>query len=147
MNRNCHILLVEDNEGDIILTLEAFKDVKMINSIDVVRDGECALRYLAKQSEYSNAITPDLILLDINLPKLDGIEVLQNIKEDPKLSLIPVIVLTTSNDKRDILDSYKAHANCFITKPVNYSNFTEVIKTLKEFWINIAQLPKINFSV
>lgn len=141
MISNSHILLVEDNEGDIILTLEAFKEAKIINSIDVVRDGELALRYLAKESEYKNVETPDLILLDINLPKIDGIEVLKAIKSDPELSLIPVIILTTSEDEKDILKSYKSHANCYITKPVNYNNFMAVIKSLKDFWINIVQLP------
>lgn len=141
MISNSHILLVEDNEGDIILTLEAFKEAKIINSIDVVRDGELALRYLAKESEFKNVETPDLILLDINLPKIDGIDVLNAIKNDPELSLIPVIILTTSDDERDILKSYQARANCYITKPVNYNNFMDVIKTLKDFWINIVKLP------
>ena len=143
MIRNSHILLVEDNEGDIILTLEAFKEAKIINSIDVVRDGELALRYLAKENEYSKVDTPDLILLDINLPKIDGIEVLNAVKKDPKLCLIPVIILTTSDDEKDILKSYKASANCYITKPVNYNNFMDVIQTLKDFWINIVKLPNV----
>ena len=143
MISNSHILLVEDNEGDIILTLEAFKEAKIINSIDVVRDGELALRYLAKESEFKNVETPDLILLDINLPKIDGIDVLNAIKNDSGLSLIPVIILTTSDDERDILKSYQARANCYITKPVNYNNFMDVIKTLKDFWINIVKLPNV----
>ena len=143
MISNSHILLVEDNEGDVILTLEAFKEAKIINSIDVVRDGELALRYLAKESEFKNVETPDLILLDINLPKIDGIDVLNAIKNDSGLSLIPVIILTTSDDERDVLKSYQARANCYITKPVNYNNFMDVIKTLKDFWINIVKLPNV----
>ncbi len=140
---NSNILLVEDNEGDIILTLEAFKEAKIINSIDVVRDGELALRFLAKEGEFKDVETPDLILLDINLPKIDGLEVLTSIKNDPKLSIIPVIILTTSDDERDILKSYQARANCYITKPVSYNSFMDVIKTLNDFWIRIVKLPNM----
>ncbi|MEO5990337.1 MAG: response regulator [Ferruginibacter sp.] len=135
--------MVEDNEGDIILTLEAFKEAKIINSIDVVTDGELALMYLAKEGKYIDVETPDIILLDINLPKIDGLEVLKSIKNDPKLSLIPVIILTTSDDDKDILKSYQAHANCYITKPVSYNSFIDVIKTLNDFWIKIVKLPNV----
>ena len=128
MISNSHILLVEDNEGDIILTLEAFKEAKIINSIDVVRDGELALRYLAKESEFKNVETPDLILLDINLPKIDGIDVLNAIKNDSGLGLIPVIILTTSDDERDILKSYQARANCYITKPVKIDQLLSLMR-------------------
>ncbi|MEO6683296.1 MAG: response regulator [Ginsengibacter sp.] len=142
MINSTRILLVEDNEGDILLTLEAFKQAKIANPVEVVKDGEEALRYLAKEGEYIDAQTPDLILLDINLPKVDGLEVLSFIKNDEKLRIIPVVMLTTSDAEIDILQSYQEHANCYITKPVNFNNFMEVIQTIKDFWINIVQLPK-----
>ncbi|MEO6705766.1 MAG: response regulator [Ginsengibacter sp.] len=145
MKKEVHILLVEDNDGDILLTLEALKQANINNKVDVVKDGDKALKYLYKEGQYKNAITPDLILLDINLPKVDGIEVLNHIKNDEKLMIIPVVMLTTSDSERDILKSYKNHANCYITKPVNFSNFMEVIKTIKDFWISIVQLP-INYK-
>lgn len=141
MKKEIHILLVEDNEGDILLTLEALKQAKINNVIDVVTDGEKALKYFYKEGEFKDAKTPDLILLDINLPKVDGIEVLNHIKNDQKLMVIPVVMLTTSDSEKDILRSYQHHANCYITKPVNFSNFMEVIQTIKDFWINIVQLP------
>lgn len=141
MKKEVHILLVEDNEGDILLTLEALKQARISNVIDVVKDGDKALKYLYKEGEFKDSATPDLILLDINLPKIDGIEVLNHIKKDEKLMVIPVVMLTTSDSEKDILKSYQNHANCYITKPVNFSNFMEVIQTIKDFWINIVQLP------
>ena len=138
------ILLVEDNEGDIFLTLEALKEAKIHNDIHVVKDGDVALRYMRKQGEYSEAETPDLILLDINLPKMDGIEVLDELKKDDVLKVIPVVMLTTSDSEKDILMAYQSHANCYITKPVNFENFIEVVQSIKHFWINIVRLPKIN---
>jgi len=143
MKKEISILLVEDNEGDIILTLEALKEAKIYNEINVVRDGDAALQYLNKEGEYQDAETPDLILLDINLPKMDGIEVLAKIKSNEGLMVIPVVMLTTSDSEKDIFQSYQSHANCYITKPVNFENFMEVIQTIKDFWINIVQLPKI----
>lgn len=140
--KEVNILLVEDNQGDIILTLEALKAAKSMNKINVVKDGEEALRYLRKQGLYTDAETPDLILLDINLPKLDGKEVLAEIKNDKELMIIPVVMLTTSNSDKDILESYQAHANCYITKPGDFQNFMEVILKIKDFWISIVQLPK-----
>jgi len=143
MKKEIRILLVEDNEGDIILTLEALKEARIGNMIDVVRDGDEALRFLGKEGDFENQETPDLILLDINLPKVDGIEVLTIIKKDEHLKIIPVVMLTTSDSEKDIMESYQCHANCYITKPVNFVNFMEVIQAIKDFWINIVQLPKI----
>lgn len=136
------IFLVEDNEGDIILTLEALKEAKVLNNVQVVKDGEAALKYLRKEGVYKDAATPDLILLDINLPRVDGITVLTEIKNDPVLSSIPVIMLTTSNAEKDIQQSYQQHANCYITKPVEYPKFMEVVLKIKDFWISIVKLPK-----
>ena len=137
-----HILLVEDNEGDIVLTLEALKEAKVSNGINVVRDGEEALQYLKKTGSFTEAKTPDLILLDINLPKIDGKEVLAEIKKDEVLKIIPVVMLTTSDSEKDIIESYNNYANCYITKPVDFQKFIEVIHTIKDFWISIVQLPK-----
>jgi two-component system, chemotaxis family, response regulator Rcp1 len=131
------ILLVEDNEGDIILTKEALKEAKIKNEISVAMDGEQALQLLK-----SGAPLPDLILLDINLPKVTGLEVLTAIKSDDQLKMIPVIMLTTSSAERDVVHSYANHANCFITKPVDLPRFMEVIKTIEDFWISIVKLPQ-----
>ncbi|HXR83983.1 MAG TPA: response regulator [Hanamia sp.] len=144
MKHEINILLVEDNEGDILLTLEALNEAKIHNAINVVKDGDAALQYIKKEGEYVNVETPDLILLDINLPKMDGIEVLAKIKNDELLRVIPVVMLTTSDSEKDIFQAYQSHANCYITKPVNYANFMEVIQTIKDFWISIVKLPRIN---
>jgi two-component system, chemotaxis family, response regulator Rcp1 len=144
MRKEIKILLVEDNDGDIFLTLEALKEARIHNEIDVVKDGEKALQYLNKENEFANAETPDLILLDINLPKVDGKEVLARIKSDDILKVIPVVMLTTSDSERDIMDSYQNHANCYITKPVDFQKFIDVVQTVKNFWINIVQLPTGN---
>ena len=142
MTQEIRILLVEDNKGDVILTLKALKKAHVHNEIDVVRDGEEALQFLHKQGKYQDAETPGLVLLDINLPKIDGVEVLAEIKNHEHLRVIPVVMLTTSDSEKDIMQSYYHYANCFITKPVNFSKFMEVIETIKEFWISIVQLPK-----
>ena len=142
MNRAINILLVEDNEGDIILTLEAFKEARIHNNVDVVKDGEKAIQYLRKEGQYIHSYTPDLILLDINLPRLDGKEVLAYIKNDDVLKSIPVVMLTTSDSEKDIMDSYLRHANCYITKPVGFEHFMQVVLTIKDFWISIVRLPK-----
>ena len=131
------ILLVEDNEGDIILTQEALRDGKIKNNIILARDGVEALAVLD-----SGESLPDLILLDINLPKLNGLEVLTAIKTDPRLKTIPVIMLSTSDEQNDILTSYNNYANCFITKPVDFNRFIDVVRTIETFWISIVKLPK-----
>ena len=136
------ILLVEDNEGDIILTLEALKENKVSNEIKVVRDGFQALQFLNKEGKYMSESTPDLILLDINLPKVDGKEVLSYIKNNEDFKSIPVVMLTTSTSEKDILDSYKAYANCYIAKPVDLGKFMDVVKSIENFWVTIVQLPK-----
>lgn len=137
-----HILLVEDNEGDIVLTMEALHQAKLRNKISVVRDGEEALDFLYKRGRFSNEPTPQLILLDINLPKMNGKEVLAIIKNDQDLKKIAVVILTTSSSENDILDAYNNYANCYITKPVDLDKFIDVIHTIEGFWISIVQLPK-----
>jgi CheY-like chemotaxis protein len=135
------ILLVEDNEGDIVLTLEALKRGKLKNTVQIARDGQMALDMLMKETPYESSTTPDLILLDINLPKLDGIEVLAQIKSHVFLKRIPVIMLTTSAAEADILRSYNNYANCYITKPISLASFMEVVSTIEEFWVSLVQLP------
>ena len=142
MTELIHILLVEDNEGDILLTTEALKDARIGNSISITRDGWEAIQYLEKEDGYSQAITPDLILLDINLPKLNGQEVLKRIKTNDRFKHIPVIVLTTSSAAQDITSSYQNHANSYITKPVEAEDFMQIILSIEKFWINIVKLPK-----
>lgn len=141
MPRKFNILLIEDNEGDVILTLEALKEQHADEHVSVISDGLEALQFLRQEGRYADAAIPDLILLDINLPKVDGKEVLASIKSDEKLKMIPVIMLTSSAAKKDIIDSYNMHANCFVTKPVNLHAFTEVIRSIEDFWLKTAQLP------
>jgi CheY-like chemotaxis protein len=135
------ILLVEDNPGDVRLIREALKEGKVRNTLHVVYDGVEAITFLRKQGEYSGVLRPDLILLDLNLPKKDGREVLAEIKEDENLKRIPVVVLTTSQSEIDILKSYNLHANCYITKPVDLGQFLEVVKSIEDFWLTIVKLP------
>jgi two-component system, chemotaxis family, response regulator Rcp1 len=137
-----NILLVEDNPGDIRLTKEVLKEGKIKNKLSVVTDGEEALLFLKKAGQYKDVFTPDIILLDLNLPKKDGREVLSQIKEDPVLKLIPVIVLTTSDAEQDIMNMYAHHANCYITKPVDFNQFINVIRSIENFWLTIVKLPK-----
>ncbi len=139
--QDLEILLVEDNEGDIRLTIEAFKEAKIRNLIKVVRDGEEALRYLRREGKFSEVQLPDIILLDINLPKIDGKEVLNAIKNDAVLRVIPVIMLTTSSAESDIQESYANHANCYVLKPVDLNKFMDVIRSIEEYWISIVKLP------
>jgi two-component system, chemotaxis family, response regulator Rcp1 len=139
--KDIHILLVEDNEGDIILTQEALTDAKIKNKVSVARDGEEAINNLNKAADEGGTELPDLILLDINLPKIDGKEVLQHIKGSHALKKIPVVMLTTSSSELDIVDAYNHHANCFITKPVDLNKFFEVVKMIEDFWITIVRLP------
>lgn len=135
------ILLVEDNPGDVRLTREALKDGKVNNPLDAVKDGVEALAYLRQEGPYAGKALPDLILLDLNLPRMDGREVLAAIKTDPKLMNIPVVVLTTSEAEQDIVRSYHLHANCFITKPVNFEQFSAVVKAIDNFWLSVVTLP------
>lgn len=140
--RAVDILLVEDNPGDVRLTIEVLKDAKLCNNIHVVGDGEEALLFLRRQGKYENAARPDLILLDLNLPRKDGREVLKDIKADESLKNIPVVVLTTSNAEQDILRSYALHANCYITKPVDLDQFAKVVSAIEDFWFSIVKLPE-----
>lgn len=139
--RAINILLVEDNPGDIRLTQEAFKDGRIRNELNVVMDGEEAIFYLKKVGKYSSVKTPDIILLDLNLPKKDGREVLAEIKADPELMRIPVIILTTSSAQSDIINTYSNHANCYIMKPVDFNQFMDVVRTIETFWLSIVKLP------
>ncbi len=139
--RPVDILLVEDNPGDVRLTKEALKDAKVLNEIFVARDGVEALEFLHRKGRFSKVPLPDLILLDLNLPKKDGREVLAEIKEDPILKHIPVVVLTTSKADEDIVKTYNLHANAYITKPVDLARFAEIIHVLNEFWFTIVKLP------
>lgn len=135
------ILLVEDNPGDVRLTLEALKEARVYNKINTVPDGVEAIRYLRRVDEYAQVTRPDLILLDLNLPRKDGREVLAEIKADPDLKRIPVVVLTTSNAEEDILRTYSLHANCFISKPVDLNQFMKVVQSIQDFWLTIVKLP------
>jgi CheY-like chemotaxis protein len=135
------ILLVEDNPGDVELTREALENSKVLNKLWVAEDGEAALAFLRREGKYADAARPDLILLDLNLPKIDGREVLAEIKNDEDLKRIPVVVLTTSKAEEDVLKSYNLHANCYITKPIDFSQFSRVVKSIKEFWLSIVVLP------
>ena len=136
-----HILLVDDNEGDILLTREALEEARIINKVSIAYDGMQAIDMLKKAARMNGAM-PDLILLDINLPKMNGTEVLSIIKNDPDLRRIPVIMLTTSSSEKDILASYDNYANCYITKPVDLDRFMDVVRTIEDFWISIVKLPK-----
>ena len=136
-----NILLVEDNPGDIRLTQEVLKEGKVYNNLSIVENGIQAISFLKKENEYQEVSTPDLILLDLNLPKKDGREVLFDIKNDPELKKIPVVVLTTSQAEEDILKVYDLNANCFISKPVDLGQFIDVIKSIENFWLSIVKLP------
>ncbi len=139
--RPIRILLVEDNPGDVRLTVEAFKDRKVDNPMDVVKDGVEAMAYLHQEGAYAGKALPDLILLDLNLPRMDGREVLGAIKADEKLRQIPVVVLTTSKAEQDVLKSYQLQAACYITKPVDFDKFTEAVRVIDCFWLSIVTLP------
>ncbi len=136
-----NILLVEDNPGDVRLTQEVLKDGKICNTLNIAQDGEEAVAYLKKIDKYKDAVRPDIILLDLNLPKKDGRQVLAEIKADPDLKLIPVVVLTTSAAEQDILNMYANHANAYITKPVDLEQFINVVRSIENFWLTIVKLP------
>jgi len=135
------VLLVEDSPGDVRLTREAFKDAKVHINLHVASDGARAMAFLKREGEYAMALRPDLILLDLNLPKKDGREVLAEIKEDPTLKTIPVVILTTSSSEADVLRTYQLHANCYITKPVGLEGFLTVVKSIDSFWLSVVRLP------
>jgi CheY-like chemotaxis protein len=136
-----NILLVEDNEPDVVLTQEVFKEAKIPNSLFVAEDGVEALEFLRRQGKFTDRPRPDLMLLDLNLPRKDGRAVLQEMKADPMLRSIPVVVLTTSSDERDVVRAYAFHANCYIVKPVDFQTFTNVVQTIESFWLNVVRLP------
>ena len=135
------ILLVEDNPGDVRLTQEAVREAKIRNTLNVVNDGEQAIAYVRRQGEYAERPRPDLILLDLNLPRKDGREVLQDLKSDPDLHRIPVVVLTSSAAEQDILRTYDLYANAYVTKPVDLEQFMRVVSSIQDFWLNIVKLP------
>jgi chemotaxis family two-component system response regulator Rcp1 len=135
------ILLVEDNPGDVRLTMEALADGKIYNKITAVNDGQEAMDYLRKAGKFADSVRPDIILLDLNLPKKDGREVLHEVKSDLKLNKIPIIVLTTSQAEQDIAMCYERHANCFVSKPVDFEQFITVVRSLENFWFSIVKLP------
>jgi two-component system, chemotaxis family, response regulator Rcp1 len=136
-----NILLVEDNPGDVRLAQEALKDSKLLNKLYIVNDGVDAMDFLYKKGKFTNAQHPDLIILDLNLPKKDGREVLAEIKSDDNLKRIPVVILTISQAEEDILKTYNLHANCFITKPLDLNQFMKVVKSIEDFWLTIVKLP------
>ncbi|WP_406376501.1 response regulator [Streptomyces sp. NBC_00647] len=138
------VLLVEDDPGDELMTREAFEDNKIGNTLHVVRDGEEALDFLYRRGAHTGAPQPDLILLDLNLPKYDGRQVLEQIKSDPALSHIPVVVLTTSAAEEDILRSYKLHANAYVTKPVDLDQFIAAVRQIDDFFVQVVRLPRQN---
>ncbi len=139
--RPVEILLVEDSPGDIRLTIEALKDSKILNTLHVAKNGVEAMAYLRQEGGYEHSSRPDLVMLDLNLPMKNGMEVLAEIKEDPTLQRIPVVILSMSGAEKDILKSYKLHANCYIQKPVDLMQFMEVVKSIEDFWFTIVKLP------
>lgn len=141
MGKPVEILMIEDNLGDVRLTTEALRETKVRNNLNVVGDGEEALAFLHREGKYANAPRPDLILLDLNLPKKDGREVLEVIKSNEDLGRIPVVILTTSRAEEDILRTYNLHANCYITKPVGLDQFVKVVQSIEAFWLTIVKLP------
>lgn len=136
-----HILLVEDNPGDVRLTTEALKESKIYYTLSAVNSGEDALAFLRREGEYSNAQRPDIILLDLNLPGKGGQEVLQDIKTDGGLKTIPVVVMTSSSAEEDILKTYNLHANCYITKPMDFEQLAQIVRSLEDFWFTVVKLP------
>lgn len=143
MTSSIEILLVEDNPGDVRLTQVALRDSKLRNNLSIVQDGVEALEFLRREKRYKDAPRPDIILLDLNLPRKDGREVLEEIKADETLKRIPVVILTTSEDEKDIFASYNLHANCYITKPVDLNRFIDIVKAIEGFWFQIVKLPPV----
>ena len=139
--REIQVLLVEDDPGDVLMTREAFEDYKLSNNLHVVNDGAEAMEFLRRRGEHSDAPRPDLVLLDLNLPRMDGRQVLDAIKSDPELSSIPVVVLTTSEAEDDVLRSYSLHANAYVTKPVDFERFIQVVRQIDDFFVTVVRLP------
>lgn len=135
------ILLVEDSPADVLITREAFAEFKIVNTLHVVEDGVEAMAFLNQDGKYASAPRPDLILLDLNLPRKNGREVLAEIKADPRFKSIPVVILTTSHSEKDVLHAYDQHANCYIVKPVGFDNFVEAMKSIHQFWFSVVTLP------
>jgi len=142
MGRPIDILLVEDNPGDVRLTIEALRESKVRNNLHVANDGVEAMAFLRCEGQHANAVRPDLVLLDLNLPRKDGREVLAEIKADPMLKTIPVVILTTSQAEQDVLQSYQLQANCYISKPVDLEQFMTVVRSIEDFWLTIVRLPQ-----
>ena len=140
--RPIEVLLVEDDPGDVMMTREAFQDYKLQNQLHVVSDGAEAMEFLRQEGEYAGRPRPDLVLLDLNLPRMDGRQVLEAIKSDPELASIPVVVLTTSENEDDVLRSYSLHANAYVTKPVDFARFIEVIRQIDDFFVTVVRLPR-----
>ena len=140
-HKEIDVLLVEDDPGDVLMTREAFAENKVANRLAVVSDGESAMRYLRKEGEHADAPTPDLVLLDLNLPRMDGREVLAAMKSDDVLRSIPVVVLTTSEAEEDVLRSYALHANAYVTKPVDFERFIAVVRQIDDFFVQVVRLP------
>jgi CheY-like chemotaxis protein len=139
--RQIEVLLVEDDPGDVLMTREAFEDYKLNNQLHVANDGVEAMEFLRREGAHTDAPRPDLVLLDLNLPRMDGREVLQAIKSDPELASIPVVVLTTSEAEEDVLRSYSLHANAYVTKPVDFDRFIQVVRQIDDFFITVVRLP------
>jgi CheY-like chemotaxis protein len=140
--RQIEVLLVEDDPGDVMMTREAFQDYKLRNELHVVSDGSEAMAFLRQEGEYAGRPRPDLVLLDLNLPRMDGRQVLEAIKSDPELASIPVVVLTTSENEDDVLRSYSLHANAYVTKPVDFQRFIEVVRQIDDFFVTVVRLPR-----
>jgi CheY-like chemotaxis protein len=141
MTRPIEILLIEDNPAEVRLTVEGLKEARIANRLSFVSDGRSAIEYLQRHGKYSDAKRPDLILLDLNLPGIDGREVLKFIKENPQLKVIPTVIITSSEAESDIIKSYESHANCFISKPIDFEGFTKVIRSIEHFWFTVVRLP------
>ena len=139
--RPLEILLVEDNPGDVRLTQEAFKETDILNHLNVVGDGVDAMAFLRREGGYADVVRPDIVLLDLNLPRKSGRDVLEEVKGDPALRNIPIVVLTTSRAEQDVLNAYEHHANCYITKPVDLEQFVNIVRSIGQFWLSIVELP------
>lgn len=139
--RPIEILLIEDNPADVRLTQEGFNEAKLLTNLNAIMDGKTALDYLFRRGEYTKAVKPDLILLDLNLPGVDGREILKEVKDDPDLRKIPVVILTSSEAESDIVAAYESHANCFIAKPIDFDGFMNVVRSIECFWFTVVKLP------